>query len=202
MKMTIKYWIIVILLQITINNTMKAQETYDTITLGSGCFWCAEAIYLRVNGVVSVTSGYSGGDTQNPSYREVCNGNTGHAEVVQVVFNTDVISISDILMIFFKTHDPTMLNRQGMDIGTQYRSVVFYHTLSQKSITEEIIKKLDDAKIWTDPIVTQVEAFTTFYPAEDYHQEYYEKNPNQAYCQFNITPQIEKFNSLFREFSK
>ncbi|MDD2199911.1 MAG: peptide-methionine (S)-S-oxide reductase MsrA, partial [Bacteroidales bacterium] len=152
---------------------MNSQNNFDTITLGSGCFWCSEAVFSQLKGVETVTSGYSGGETKNPTYREVCSGNTGHAEVVQVVYNPEEVSLEKILEVFFKTHDPTMLNRQGMDVGTQYRSIILYHNAVQKQTAEFIIEKLNLAGIWNNPIVTAVEAFTRFYKAEAAHQDYY-----------------------------
>lgn len=182
---------------------MSAQaDNIQTATLGSGCFWCTEAIFERVKGVTSVEPGYSGGHIKNPAYREVCNGTTGHAEVIQLRFDKSIISYPEILEIFWKTHDPTQLNRQGADIGTQYRSVIFYHSPEQKRIAEELKGKLEKEQIWDEPIVTQIEAFTNFYRAEDYHRDYYENNPNQGYCQFVITPKIAKFEKIFSEYLK
>lgn len=171
----------------------------ETATLGGGCFWCTEAVYKELKGVADVKPGYSGGHVKNPSYREVCTGNTGHAEVVQITFDPGVVSFSDILEVFFKTHDPTTLNRQGNDIGTQYRSVIFYHSEKQKEIAEKVIQLFEKEKIYDKPIVTQVEPFKAFYEAEDYHHDYYERNKNQPYCQFVITPKIEKFEKIFRD---
>lgn len=171
----------------------------DTITLGAGCFWCVEAIYEQLKGVYSAVSGYSGGHVKNPSYKEVCTGNTGHAEVVQVTYNPDEITLSEILEVYWKTHDPTTLNRQGADVGTQYRSVIFYHNDEQKKYAEDLKSRLTEAQIWKDPIVTQIEPFSNFYPAEDYHQEYYFNNPSQPYCTFVITPKIEKFKKVFAD---
>lgn len=174
----------------------------ETVTLGAGCFWCVEAIFSRVNGVVKVESGYAGGHVKNPTYQEVCTGTTGHAEVVQVTFNPDVIPFTKILEIYFKTHDPTTLNRQGADIGTQYRSVIFYHTEEQKVTAQEIISQLEVSGIWSNPIVTAVEPFINFYKAEDYHQNYYEGNKNQPYCRMVITPKLEKFEKVFNDYLK
>lgn len=176
-----------------------AQNNSEIATFAGGCFWCTEAIYERVKGVESVVSGYSGGDVINPSYREVCNGTTGHAEAVQITFNPQEISFVELLEIFFKTHDPTTLNRQGADVGTQYRSAVFYHTDKQKEETLDIISKLNKAEIWKNPIVTEVTEFSCFYPAEDYHQEYFNSNPNQGYCRVVIQPKVEKFEKVFKE---
>ncbi len=188
---------------ILILNLMSMQtEKLETATLGNGCFWCTDAIYSRVKGVESITPGFSGGSVKNPSYREVCTGNTGHAEVVRIEFDPSIISYAEILEIFFKTHDPTQLNRQGNDVGTQYRSVIFYQSEMQKKIATEIKEKLEAEKIWDKPIVTQIEAFEAFYPAEEYHDDYYENNPNQGYCRFVITPKVEKFEKVFKKYVK
>ncbi len=175
-------------------------QSYETITLGAGCFWCVEAIFEQVDGVVSVTSGYSGGRISNPTYREVTSGRTGHAEVIHVVYNPTVIPFARLLEIFFMTHDPTTLNRQGADVGTQYRSAIFYHNEEQKKVAEEVRTILEKEKIWNDPIVTEITAFEAFYKAEDYHQEYYRNNSNQGYCRMVIAPKLEKFEKLFREY--
>jgi peptide-methionine (S)-S-oxide reductase len=201
MKTVFKYLLISILFTLIIND-MNSQNNFDTITLGSGCFWCSEAVFSQLKGVETVTSGYSGGETKNPTYREVCSGNTGHAEVVQVVYNPEEVSLEKILEVFFKTHDPTMLNRQGMDVGTQYRSIILYHNAVQKQTAEFIIEKLNLAGIWNNPIVTAVEAFTRFYKAEAAHQDYYSNNPNAGYCQFVINPKIEKLKKVFAEILK
>ena len=174
----------------------------ETATLGAGCFWCVEAIFERVKGVEEVLSGYSGGKIANPTYREVSSGLTGHAEVVQVRFDPTVISYAKILEIFFKTHNPTMLNRQGADVGTQYRSAIFYHSEDQKSIAYDVKNMLSRAAIWNDPIVTEITPFTAFYKAEDYHQNYLENNTKQPYCQMVILPKIDKFEKLFEEYLK
>ncbi len=171
----------------------------ETATFGSGCFWCTEAIFERVNGVVSVVSGYSGGTVANPTYEQVCTGKTGHAECTQITFDPSIVSYDELLEIFWKTHDPTTLNRQGNDVGTQYRSVIFYHNDEQKQKAEYYKKKLTEEKIWDKPIVTEITKFEKFYPAENYHQEYYDKNPNQGYCAFVITPKIEKFEKIFKD---
>jgi len=171
----------------------------ETATIGGGCFWCTEAIYLQLKGVVSVQSGYSGGETPNPTYREVCSGETGHAEVIQIVFDSTVIKFEEILEIFFATHDPTTLNRQGADVGTQYRSVVFYHNENQKQKTEKMIQQLNEKKMYPTSVVTEISPYNVFYKAEDYHQNYYNQNPNQPYCSMAITPKIEKFKKKFKE---
>ena len=177
--------------------TMRTND--EVATFGGGCFWCVEAIFERVAGVLSVTSGYSGGHVENPDYKQVCTGLTGHAEVVQIHFDPEVVSYYELLEIFFRTHDPTTLNRQGADVGTQYRSVLFYHSEAQKNQAEEIIAELESAGIYKDPIVTKVEPFERFYKAEGYHQEYFENNPNQGYCRLVIQPKVEKFEKIFRD---
>ena len=180
--------------------TMNENAKLDTITLGGGCFWCVEAIYQRLNGVVSVTSGYAGGKVKNPSYREVCSGLTGHAEAAQIVFDANVISLAEIFQVFFKVHDPTTLNRQGADEGTQYRSVIFYKDDAQKKVAEEVKSGLDKSGAFNAPIVTEISPYTNFYKAEDYHQNYYNLNKNSnSYCQIVIVPKIEKFEEYFKD---
>ncbi|HMB25513.1 MAG: peptide-methionine (S)-S-oxide reductase MsrA [Chloroflexota bacterium] len=174
----------------------------QTATLAGGCFWCLEAVYDELKGVHSVESGYSGGQVDNPSYHEVCTGTTGHAEVVQVRFDPNVISYRDLLNVFFTIHDPTTLNRQGADIGTQYRSAIFYHDEEQKKIAEETIKDLNAQKVWDNPIVTKVTKFEKFFQAEDYHQEYFANNPYQPYCQVVVAPKVAKFRKHFLEILK
>lgn len=171
----------------------------EKATLGAGCFWCVEAIFERLKGVDEAISGYSGGNIVNPSYREVSSGNTGHAEVIQVFFDPEKISYKEILEVYWKSHDPTQLNRQGADVGPQYRSVIFYHNDEQRKTAEKYKQELEKANIWDDPIVTAIEPFKNFFKAEDYHQEYYENNKNQGYCQFVITPKIEKFKKVFSD---
>jgi peptide-methionine (S)-S-oxide reductase len=171
--------------------------TYEIATLGGGCFWCLEAIYDQLKGVHDVVSGYSGGHIENPSYKAVCSGTTGHAEVVQITFDPEVVSFNDLLGIFFTIHDPTTLNRQGADVGTQYRSVIFYHSPEQGEIAEKIIHDLEQQGLWSRAIVTDVTPFEIFYPAEDYHQEYYQRNPNQGYCQVIIEPKVAKFRKEY-----
>lgn len=172
-------------------------ENLEVATLGAGCFWCVEAIYQELEGVTSVVSGYSGGSVENPTYKEVCEGTTGHAEVIQVSFDPEVTSFAEVLEVFFKTHDPTTLNRQGNDVGTQYRSAIFYHSDEQRRVAQEM--KAKAAQWWEDPIVTEVTAFEKFYPAEDYHQDYYSENPYQPYCSVVISPKLSKFRKEFRE---
>jgi len=181
---------------------MENITTLDTITLGAGCFWCVEAVYLRLKGVVSVNSGYSGGPKPNPSYKEVCTGTSGHAEVCQIVFDTSKISLNDILAVFFAVHDPTTLNKQGADVGTQYRSVIFYHNQLQKEIAEKMKQQLDASKEFPNPIVTEISPASEFYKAEDYHQNYFDQNTNQPYCKFVIQPKIDKFQKLFKSKMK
>lgn len=171
----------------------------DTITLGAGCFWCVEAVFQELNGVVSVTSGYMGGHVKNPSYKEVCAGTTGHAEVAQVVFDPAVVSVDEILEVFWQTHDPTTLNRQGADVGTQYRSAVFYHNELQRQRAEHYKAELDRSGAFRAPIVTEITPASTFYAAEDYHQNYYAENGEQGYCQMVIRPKLEKFRKVFAD---
>jgi len=184
------------------NGKHMSNKQIEVTTLGAGCFWCVEAIFKRIDGVINVESGYSGGVVKNPTYRDVCTGNTGHAEVIQITFNPTKISFAQLLEIFFKTHDPTTLNRQGADIGTQYRSIILYHSEEQLLIAEDVIRKLNGAGIWNDPIVTQVEPFIVFFKAENYHQDYYANNTKQPYCQMVINPKIEKFERIFKEYIK
>ena len=176
------------------NSTAK----FDTATFGTGCFWCTEAIFQEVDGVIKVTSGYSGGAVEKPSYKEVCTGTTGHAECLNIVYDPAKISFDELLEIFWKVHDPTTLNRQGNDIGTQYRSVIFYHNDEQKAKAEKYKAELDKSGAWDKSIVTTMEPFVKFYPAEDYHQDYYNNNTGQGYCQFVIRPKLEKFEKVFK----
>ena len=165
----------------------------EVATLAGGCFWCLEAVYDDLKGVTDVVSGYSGGHVNAPSYQQVCTGSTGHAEVVQVTFDPDVVSFKDLLDVFFTIHDPTTLNRQGNDVGPQYRSAIFTHSPEQKAAAEQTIAELNQSALWNAPIVTQVVPFETFYPAEDYHQEYFKNNPNQGYCMVVVAPKVAKF---------
>jgi peptide-methionine (S)-S-oxide reductase len=178
-------------------NTMN--NNTDTATFGSGCFWCSEVIFNRVEGVVSALPGYSGGTIPNPNYEMVCTGKSGYAEVVQIVYNPDIVSYNELLEIFWQTHDPTTLNRQGADVGTQYRSVIFYHNAEQKKLAEYYKEELEKSKIWDNPIVTEISPFVKFYKAESYHIDYYEKNPSNSYCNFVITPKIKKFEKVFSD---
>ena len=190
---------LVIIIALIMNSITGMGQKLETATLGGGCFWCTEAVFKELKGVVDVKPGYSGGHVKNPSYREVCTENTGHAEVAQIRFDPSIISFSDILEVFFKTHDPTTLNRQGNDVGTQYRSIIFYHSEKQKETAEKVIQLFEKEKIYDKPIVTQIEPFKAFYEAEDYHHDYYERNKNQPYCQFVITPKLKKFEKIFKD---
>jgi peptide-methionine (S)-S-oxide reductase len=174
----------------------------EKATLGGGCFWCLEPIYQDIVGVNDVEVGYAGGDVPNPSYRAVCTGTTGHAEVAQITFDPEKISFREILEVFFSIHDPTTQNRQGADVGTQYRSAIFYHDETQKQVAEDVIESIDAESIWGRPIVTEVSPLKEYYPAEDYHQEYYKNNPGQPYCQMVIRPKIKKFEKTFKEKRK
>jgi methionine-S-sulfoxide reductase len=171
----------------------------EVATLANGCFWCTEAVFKELKGVEKVTSGYAGGHVPNPTYKEVCSGDTGHAECLQIIFDPKTISYRDLLRVFFVTHDPTTLNRQGADSGTQYRSAIFTHSDEQKKIAEEVIEEVTKERLYPRPIVTEVTKFTNFYPAEDYHQDYYAQNPNQPYCRVVISPKVAKFREKFRD---
>jgi peptide-methionine (S)-S-oxide reductase len=177
----------------------EQKNSVEVATLGGGCFWCIEAAFQEIRGVINVESGYAGGTTASPTYEQVCTGNTGHAEVVQVTFDPNIISFKDILEVFFTAHDPTTLNMQGADVGTQYRSVIFYHNERQKKIAEQTIQKFDAAKVWDDSIVTTVEPLKKFYKAEDYHRKYFERHPEAAYCRIVIAPKIAKLRKKYRE---
>jgi len=178
---------------------VDASARREVATMAGGCFWCLEAVFDEVQGVEHVESGYAGGTVANPTYRQVCGGATGHAEVVQITFDPATISFRDLLNIFFTIHDPTTLNRQGSDIGTQYRSAIFYHSPEQKATAEQVIKEINEAKIWPAPIVTEVTPFQGFYMAEDYHQEYFANNGGQPYCQFVVAPKVAKFRARYTE---
>lgn len=177
----------------------EKDKKLETATFGAGCFWCTEAIFQRVKGVEKVASGYMGGTTKNPTYKDICTGLTGHAEVIQIQYDPSVVSFPELLEVFWKTHDPTTLNRQGADEGTQYRSVVFFHSKSQQDEAELYKKKLDDAKIFDNKIVTEISPASEFYVAEDYHQNYFNDNPRQGYCRLVITPKLEKFEKVFKD---
>lgn len=171
----------------------------ETATLAGGCFWCLEAVFEQLRGVEKIESGYAGGHLANPSYQQVCSGSTGHAEVVQVTFDPQAISFRQLLRVFFTIHDPTTLNRQGADVGTQYRSAIFHHTSEQKEIAEKVIAEIEAENIWENPVVTEVTPLSTFYPAESYHQEYFSRNPAQPYCQVVIAPKLAKFRKEYLE---
>ena len=172
-------------------------KNFETATLAAGCFWCVEAVFDDLKGVESVESGYSGGHTENPTYREVCSETTGHAEVIQLKFDPEVISYKEILQVFFSVHDPTTLNRQGNDIGTSYRSAIFYHSDEQKRVAEEVVGEVEAEAVYDNPIVTEIEPFDKFYIAENYHQEYFANNPNQPYCAAVVAPKVAKFRQKF-----
>ncbi len=191
-----------LIITFALTGSSHMKENTELATFGGGCFWCVEAIYERVSGVQLVVSGYAGGHVDNPSYTQVTSGLTGHAEVVQITFDPLLISYKELLEIFFSTHDPTTLNKQGADVGTQYRSIVLFHHDEQRKQANEVIADLEGAGIWTSPIVTQVEPFNNFFTAEDYHQEYFENNPNLGYCRVVIRPKVEKFEKIFREKMK
>jgi len=193
--------LIILLSFITLTNWTMGKEL-EKATLGGGCFWCTEAVYLELKGVVDVKPGYSGGHVKNPSYKEVCNETTGHAEVVQIIFDPAIVSYTEILEVFFVTHDPTTLNRQGNDVGTQYRSAIFYHSEQQKQTAQKVIELLTKDKVYNKPIVTEVTKFDVFYVAEDYHHNYFARNKNQPYCQFVVAPKVDKFRKVFKEKMK
>ncbi len=174
-------------------------NTWETATLGAGCFWCIEAVYQELQGVHRVVSGYTGGTVENPTYYQICGGNTGHAEVIQLTFDPEVVSFAEVLDVFWRTHDPTTLNRQGPDSGTQYRSAIFYHSEEQRVIAEKSKQEADAAGLWRDPIVTEITPCATFYEAEAEHQNFYRENPRQPYCSVLITPKMQKFRKEFRD---
>jgi peptide-methionine (S)-S-oxide reductase len=178
---------------------IKNTANMDTATFGAGCFWCVEAQFQLLDGVVSVQSGFSGGHVKNPAYKEVCNGTTGHAEVVQIVFDETRITYDQLLAAFWQTHDPTQLNRQGNDVGTQYRSVIFYHNENQRELAEKYKKELNASGAWDKPVVTEISPATTFYKADDYHQNYFNENGDQPYCSYVIQPKVEKFRKVFQD---
>lgn len=182
----------------SLTGSSTTSRNIDTATLGTGCFWCTEAVFQQLKGVLKVTSGYSGGAEVNPSYKEVSTGTTGHAEVIQIVFDPAEISFDDLLEVFWQTHDPTTLNRQGNDVGPQYRSVIFYHDAEQKAKAEKYKKALNESGAWDKPVVTEISPYTAFYKAEDYHQDYYNNNGSQPYCYYVIRPKLEKFQKVFK----
>lgn len=179
--------------------TMNKEKHLDTIVFGAGCFWCVEAVFQQLNGVIQVTPGYCGGFSKNPTYKEVCNGTTGHAEVAKIVFDSSLISLPKLVEVFFMTHDPTTLNRQGNDVGTQYRSCVFCLNQDQSKVVSSIKDKLNESQIWPEPIVTEIALLEEFYEAENYHHNYYNNNKNQGYCQYVIQPKLEKFKKVFSD---
>ena len=181
---------------------MINDNKYEITHLAGGCFWCLEAVYDELKGVVDVVSGYSGGHITSPSYEAVCTGETGHAETVQVTFDSQLVSFRQLLEVFFTIHDPTSLNRQGADVGTQYRSAIFFHNPEQKAAAERVIRELETEKVWNKPIVTELSPFSVFYPAEDYHQEYFKRNPYQGYCIAVIAPKVAKFRKHYLEMLK
>ena len=205
--MSVKLNILLLLLVYCSINSSHSQDmvanknipNYETITFGSGCFWCTEAIFKLVKGVIKAVPGYSGGDEPNPTYELICSGETDYAEVVQVTYDPTVITFKELLEIYLKTHDPTMINRQGADVGPQYRSVIFYHTEKQKKEDEFYMEELYKAGIWNKPIVTEISPFINFYQAEEYHTNFYKNNPANAYCNFVITPKVEKFKKVFSD---
>lgn len=180
------------------NALHNASAALDTATFGAGCFWCVEAVFQRLEGVEKVVSGYTGGNNPNPTYKQVCTGETGHAEVCQITYNPKKISFAELLEVFWQTHDPTTLNRQGNDVGTQYRSAIFYHNEEQRRLAEEYKKKLNAAAIFPNPIVTEISPLKVFYKAEDYHQNYYNENGSQPYCAYVVRPKVEKFEKVFK----
>lgn len=192
------FLLLLITLTIAMNDTQQIDEPkMDTAVFGAGCFWCVEAIYQRVNGVMAVESGYAGGHVENPTYNQVISGRTGHAEVAKVTFNTNEISFEELLEVFWHTHDPTTLNRQGADVGTQYRSAIFFNSLEQKQTAEKSLKKTDESGLWSDPIVTEISPLSNYSTAEDYHQNYFNNNPNAGYCSIVIAPKLAKFKKDF-----
>ncbi|MBI3500185.1 MAG: peptide-methionine (S)-S-oxide reductase MsrA [Bacteroidetes bacterium] len=182
----------------TVVKPETSKTKLETATFGAGCFWCVEAQFQMLDGVVKVESGFSGGSVKNPSYKDVCTGSTGHAEVCNITYDPSKISYEEMLFAFWQTHDPTQLNRQGNDVGTQYRSVIFYHNEKQKRLAEEYKKKLNDEKVFDKPVVTEISPFTAFYKAEDYHQNYFNQNGEEPYCQFVVRPKVEKFQKVFK----
>jgi peptide-methionine (S)-S-oxide reductase len=190
---------VVFSLLLLIYSTLTMSKELEKAALGGGCFWCTEAVYLELKGVIDVKPGYSGGHVKNPEYNDVCSGTTGHAEVIQLTFDPDVVSYSQILEVFFMTHNPTTLNRQGNDVGTQYRSVIFYHSEEQKKTAEKVIELFENEKVYEKTIVTEVTKFDKFYVAEDYHINYFARNKTQGYCQYIVVPKLEKFRKVFKD---
>ena len=178
---------------------MSDEQKYELATLGGGCFWCLEAVYKELRGVERVVSGYAGGHVEEPTYRQVCDGTTGHAEVVQISYDPRAVSFRELLEVFFTVHDPTTLNRQGADVGTQYRSAIFYHSPEQREEAGRVVRDIESARLWDAPVVTEVAPLEKFYPAEDYHQDYFERNPAQPYCRAVVAPKVAKFRRRFLE---
>jgi len=197
-----KFQLLILLVILFTQSGFAMSGNMEKATLGGGCFWCTEAVYLQMKGVVSVEPGYSGGHDKNPTYEEVCEGTTGHAEVVLITFDPGVVSFSDILEVFFQIHDPTTLNRQGADVGTQYRSVIFYHSEEQKAAAAAAIRKVNESRIYPRAVVTEVSPATIFYSAEKYHHNYYSLNQSKPYCRMVVAPKVEKFQKLFKELTK
>ncbi len=197
-----RFFILIVALSLaafTLKNNNMNKQKLEYATFGGGCFWCTEAIFSELKGVENVESGYCGGETKNPTYRDVCTGITGHAEVIHITFNPNKVTFDELLDVFFATHNPTTLNRQGADVGTQYRSVIFYHNTAQKEKAIKFIKSLETEKVFTDKIVTQITAFKDYYVAENYHQDYYNNNKSQGYCNAVINPKLIKFRKKFKE---
>lgn len=192
------HWLVFFMLISLSSGSTQKGKTMELATFGNGCFWCTEAVFKELNGVIEVTSGFSGGDIVNPSYREVTTGRTGHAEVIEIEFDPAIISFQELLEVFWSTHDPTTLNRQGADVGTQYRSAIFYHNEQQKQLAEAFKQQLNEQNVFGKPVVTEISPWENFFKAEDYHQDYYENNPNQGYCQFVIVPKLDKFRKIFK----
>jgi len=194
-----QFLLILLTTTVMLGSAQDTKTNYETATFGAGCFWCIEAIFQQLDGVKSVLPGYSGGHIKNPSYREVCDEVTGHAEVAQIVYDPEIISFKELLEVFWYTHNPTTLNRQGADMGTQYRSVVFYHNEEQRILAETYKNKLEEEKVFDDPIVTEISEFDVFYPADDYHKNYFNDNKNHAYCRMVIQPKLDKFKKAFED---
>ncbi len=201
-KITLTALLLIISSTLIFAQSMTSQKKLEVATLGAGCFWCVEAVFELAKGVENVESGYSGGHVDNPSYREVTTGKTGHVEVARITFDPSVITFAELLEVFWHSHDPTTLNRQGNDVGEQYRSVIYYHNAEQKAIAEASLKKTDIAKLWNDPIVTTIEPLKNYFVAENYHQDYYKNNPNAGYCSYVIAPKVAKFKKEFKHLLK
>lgn len=199
---TLLFFLVLVTSSSLISQEKMDNKKYEITTFGSGCFWCTEAIFERVDGVIDAVSGYAGGLEPNPSYELICTGTTRYAEVTQLTYDPEIVSFEMLLKIFWETHDPTTLNRQGADVGPQYRSVIFYHNQEQKEIAEKLKRELNEAKIWDKPIVTEITPVSNYYKAENYHQNFYENNPSNSYCNFVITPKVKKFEKVFSDLLK